>query len=101
VWYIRFDHWTNSSLNQGQGQLLDLITEDARSSSKAEWPIFGPSHQKIKQILAAESQMLSLELPKGYSSYAAKALIYHQTHKLASVKDCSKDLVNPTVKASW
>ncbi|KFY14076.1 hypothetical protein V491_06163 [Pseudogymnoascus sp. VKM F-3775] len=82
----------------GRNQLLDLITKDASSSSKSKWLLSSRNNQDIKQLLKAESQMLSLELNDEHIFQAVNAFILQKTNELAAKKGYSQDLTDSVKK---
>ncbi|OBT38534.1 hypothetical protein VE00_11057 [Pseudogymnoascus sp. WSF 3629] len=83
---ILIDALDECDSGQGRNQLLDLITKDASSSSKSKWLLSSRNNQDIKQLLKAESQMLSLELNDEHISQAVNAFIQQKTSELATKK---------------
>lgn len=64
-------------------QLIDLIKEHAKSSSKAKWLLSSRNIPEIKLSLKSESRMLSLELNEEHISKAVCAFVEQKVSELA------------------
>jgi hypothetical protein len=97
--YLLIDALDECNPGPERDQLLSLILEHSKSSSKAKWLVSSRNYLDIKLRLDSESRMLSLELNEEHISDAVAVFIGQKIDKLARTKKYSADLKEKVKKA--